>query len=367
MEKGWKILSISIILFIFIVVLLIFLPTYTDEAVEATDLSESREVASIHHHYPRIVEDSAGRNITVYTQVKRIVVLNTDTAEAVRILGCSEKIVGVADGIITRKGYYFPELNATPSVGKWNEPDIETIASLDPDLVVAYVRWPGAELELDLEAFEVPVLRLDFTNQENLKEEIRKLGYLLEEEKRAEEYIEWYTGYEEAVREFVEKEKRRPRVFLEGSKGVEDLSEIGTYANGSASDTLCTLAGGINIAHNLTTPFPHVEAEWVLDEEPDLVIKQRYVRWGWNNSSEPREIRDEIMNRPGWRSIIGEENVYVTSCETLYGLDSIVGLVQWTKLFHPEFKIDPEAVYREYLEMQGLQYPEGMIFIYPEI
>jgi len=369
MIKGCRIWVIGIILFIFIIILLIFLPTYTDETVETVDLSELREAARIYLHYPRTVEDSAGKKITVYTPVRRVIVLNTDCAEAVRILGSGEKIVGVAEGITTKKGYYFPELSATPSVGKWNQPDIETIASLDPDLVIAYVRWPGSELDLDLEAFEIPVLRLDFTNQENLEEEVWKLGHLLDKEgeERAEAYIEWYTGYEEAVKNFVETHDRRPKVFLEQSKGVEDLSEIGTYGNGSASDTLCTLAGGINIAHNLTTAYPHVEAEWVLDKEPDIVIKHRYVSWGWKNSTEPQEIRDELMNRPGWRSIIGEENVRVTSCETLYGLDSVVGLIQWTKLFHPDFNIDSEAVYREYLEMQGIRYPEGMVFIYPEI
>ncbi|MCW7076631.1 MAG: hypothetical protein ACXQS6_00300 [Candidatus Syntropharchaeales archaeon] len=39
----------------------------------------------------------------------------------------------------------------------------------------------------------------------------------------------------------------------------------------------------------------------------------------------------------------------------------------WTKLFHPAFDLDPEAVYAEYLKMQDLEHPEYMIFIYPEI
>ncbi len=341
---------------------------YLGETLEAPDIDGLKEIAWIYLHYPRTVMDSAGRNVTVYAPVKRIVVLNGDCAEAVKILGADERIVGVVKGIKTKKGYYFPELNTTPSVGKWNRPDIEAIVSLDPDLVIGYVKWPGAELDEKLEKFDIPTLRLDFTNQRKLKEEVEKLGYLLDEEEKAEEYIGWYRGYEEVVKEFVEKQDKRPRVFLEQSKDVADLNEIGTYGPGSASDELCMLAGGINIAHNLSTTFPHVEAEWVLKEHPDIVIKHRYVGWGWNNTDEPQGIKDEILSRPGWKDVIGEENVYVTSCEPLYGLDSVVGLIYWTKIFHPAFDLDPEGVYREYLErFLGIEYPEGLVVVYPPV
>jgi len=37
------------------------------------------------------------------------------------------------------------------------------------------------------------------------------------------------------------------------------------------------------------------------------------------------------------------------------------------KLFHPEINLDPVGVYKEYLALLGVQYPEGRTFVFPEL
>ena len=47
--------------------------------------------------YPLTVTDSAGRTVKIEAPVEKIVVLNSDAADAVSILGDVEKIVGSVD------------------------------------------------------------------------------------------------------------------------------------------------------------------------------------------------------------------------------------------------------------------------------
>ena len=46
-------------------------------------------------------------------------------------------------------------------VGRWSEPDYEAVATLHPDLLLAYGRYPGPEAEAKLAAAGIPILRLE--------------------------------------------------------------------------------------------------------------------------------------------------------------------------------------------------------------
>ncbi|MDQ1282321.1 MAG: iron complex transport system substrate-binding protein, partial [Euryarchaeota archaeon] len=47
--------------------------------------------------YPMTFTDSADREVTLQMPVERIIVLSTDAAEAVELLGAGDMIVGVTD------------------------------------------------------------------------------------------------------------------------------------------------------------------------------------------------------------------------------------------------------------------------------
>jgi len=59
--------------------------------------------------YPMTITDSAGREVTIQMPVERIIVLNSDAAEAVTVLGAADKTVGISD-TVKNKAYYFPYL-----------------------------------------------------------------------------------------------------------------------------------------------------------------------------------------------------------------------------------------------------------------
>jgi len=347
-------------------------------SVLALCLSLCTGVALSSDDYPRQISDSAGRAVTIQMPVERIIILNTDGAEAVRLLDASDKVVGVTDSI-TKKSYYFPALQDREVIGTWKEFDYERIGEIAmndsgtivPNIVVIAYTYSDRSygvfaVEEGLAPFEnITVIGLDFYKQETLKDEMSTLGNILDRDEAAQDYCGWCEEREDVVMNAVGG-LDYPRVYIEGSdKG--GLGALSTYGEGSALNDLCRIAGGDNIAKDLTE-YPKVTWEWVIDQNPDVIIKVKSAsELGWSDTSELEDIRDDIVNRPGADNILAIDNdrVYVCYYGMHFGTDSVVGLTYWAKLFHPDVDLDPEDVYEEYLESVGLEYPKGSIFVYP--
>jgi iron complex transport system substrate-binding protein len=116
-----------------------------------------------------------------------------------------------------------------------------------------------------------------------------------------------------------------------------------------------------------------LDSEWILKENPNVIIKSLAPgsgNAGWNSSEQAAEIlKSYIEGRPGWSNLDAVKNnrTHLISTEIAWGPDGIVGDAYYAKWLHPELDIDPEKIYKEYLEQfMGLDYPEGVVLGYPE-
>ncbi|RZN43466.1 MAG: ABC transporter substrate-binding protein [Methanophagales archaeon ANME-1-THS] len=330
----------------------------------------------IYQGYPRTIVDSAGRTVTITRPITRIITLTSDSAECVRTLGEVEKIVGVTETILEGEGgLYFQELKGRPVVGTWKEYDYEKIVAIakgdsdrvTPDLLVVCYAARASEVSERLNPFGIPVVGLDFYIPSSMEAEVEKLGYILDREAEARKFITWRQHKEDAVRRAVAG-LERPRVYLERGAST-DIGELGTYGQGSALNEFCNLAGGANIASELEAQYPKVGWEWVMSQNPAVIIKEEPKTF-IGVSSMAEELRTELMNRPGAGNVsaIRDGRVYILTYKITYGLGNVVGLTYWAQLFHPELDLDPETVYREYLEeFQGMVYPAEIQVVYPEL
>jgi iron complex transport system substrate-binding protein len=66
--------------------------------------------------YSKTIVDSAGRTISIPLPVERIIVLNSDAAEAVVTLGAGDRIVGITEEILGRSSH-LPDLKDKQVVG----------------------------------------------------------------------------------------------------------------------------------------------------------------------------------------------------------------------------------------------------------
>jgi iron complex transport system substrate-binding protein len=310
------------------------------------------------------IEDAEGRTLEVELPVKRLVVLTSDALEVVRAIKAEDLVVGVNAGII-KDPLFWPRLKDRPAVGRWSDPNHELIAELNPDIVISYARRPGTEMEKKLMPLGIKVVRLDFYKISTLEKEVETLGRILKKEKEAKQLTAWYRTKWSSIHDKLKDVNERPNVY------VESYTKYHTTGPGSGGNEMCVLAGGHNIASNFSIPYPQITPEWVLANNPYVIIKAASFSnsYAMIDSRPLRSIRDSIMARPAWDIIqaVQEGKVYVITDCIWTGPRAIIGTSYMAKWFHPDiFKdLHPEKLHREYLEkFQGIKY-EG-VYVYPE-
>ena len=338
--------------------------------------------------YPLTITDSAGREVTFTQPIERLIVTSSDMAEAVVMLGAADKVVGITE-TIKNKGYYFPDLKGKQSVGKWNALDYEMIGeiardgkdTIEPDILVIGYSYPDKSygiygVEKGLEPFEnIKAVALEFNKPENITREIEILGQILGKEEQASDYINWYNQKMDSLRDAVQG-MSLPKVYVEWSSSGGDLSTLGP---GSAFDQVLRAAKGYNIAGSLKEDYPKVDWEWVVTNNPDVIIKRQtqptgHTQIGWESAPSQEaikleSIRNEILARSGASAISAakSDRIYLMDWDIMNGLDQVVGATYLAKVLHPDADLNPEEVYREDLARLGLEYPEGRTMVYPEL
>ena len=320
------------------------------------------------------IVDSADRIVTVKKPVERIITLTQYTAEAIRALGAKDRIVGI-DDYTTTKTTFFPEISKKTSVGSWySGPDIEQILTLEADTVFTYIKYPFPENLEDKLPSSISVIRFDFLRSPTLIDETNKLGYILGETENARKYFEWHNKYTGEIEEIVSgiPEDEKPKVFLPWM-GYTTATSCKTFSGWMA---ICEETGGINIAADFEEYWPEVELEWVIEQNPEVIVGIS-AKGGYNTDDESgmkAEYTNEIIELPGFDHIkaVKANRVHIMSFDVINGHAQPVGLSYMAKWSHPELfeDLDPQAIHQEFIDRfcPGLDFDvyEHGVFVYPK-
>ncbi len=317
--------------------------------------------------------DASGEDVTVSLPIERMAVLNTDFAEAIAVLDERDKVVGVTT---TLTGYtrFFPELSTKTDVGGWYTPDIEAILAVEPDTVCVYAKWPSTEALDEKLPDDINIVRLDFYKAPTQREEMIQLGYLLNKRERADEYIEWHDQYVDEIYDRVAEipDDEKVRVFIDAGGGKEFGRRA--YSTGTGMHDLCVLAGGKNIAEGYVEGYADVETEWILDQNPDVIVGISY-KGGYETDDETkmREHYEEIRALPGFKehvTAVQNDSVFIMSNAFAFAPHYPAPLAVMAKWLYPKRFADfkPEAIHQEYIdEFLGIDFDvyEQGVFVFP--
>lgn len=311
--------------------------------------------------------------VRVPLPVSKIAILNLASAEAIRCVDAEEMVIGVGTSVVEGNNKeFFGELSNRSTVGKWSEPDVESIIQLRPDVVIADLRFPNTEmLEDKLNTSGIVVIRMGFTYPDYFQSEMMALGYILDRKSEAKDLLDFAYKYVDLIEDRVASipAEERPRVYSIYSPS--DFWKTGS--NGSIVDMLCGLAGGMNIAHDLKGGtggmYPTVDPEWVIKEDPEIIFTWSSPGgYSVSNDTEMMNVWESIVESPELSQVSAVKNkkVYLLTTEITSRPRWFVGLAYLAKWFYPDnFEdLDPEAIHKEYLERyQKVKY-QGM-FVYP--
>ena len=337
------------------------------------------------------IVDSADRIVTVKKPVKRLVSSNRFIIETFQTIKVPKDIIVGVSSMVTNPEYepdiLYSEFLDVPTVGYVWSPDVEAILNLYPDVVLipSYQAWCASTLDNAqnvLESAGITVLRLScgagYPTVPLYLEEITKLGYIFDKEEEAEEFLDWYEGILNPIKEKVDviPEEDKPKVYLEASPS----KTYTTLAGGDRHRRYVEAAGG----NNIFEVSGAVDPEAVVARDPDIIVKEAPMsasgfRLDPSDTSEMEKVREEIMSRPELQNVkaVKTGKVYVISTRITWGPGTrssrnFLLALHFTKWFHPDlFKdSDPKAIHQEYLtRFQGLDIDldKKGVFVYPPL
>jgi iron complex transport system substrate-binding protein len=214
----------------------------------------------------------------------RVVSLAPNLTELVFELGFGSNLVGRSSACD-----FPPEVRSLPVVGGFGRPNGEMLESLRPDLVLATdMEKPGL---LDrLNEMGVRNLLLPCESWDQLMQAGLAISEAFDQRVIGEKFIHNMNArrndLEKRVAGFY-KGKPRPLVY------VEVWGDPLTTAGGdSFLNDLIQLAGGTNIAAALRPQYVHVSAEWIIGQNPDVLL----LAYMLPNASSS----ESVVKRPGW-------------------------------------------------------------------
>jgi len=261
----------------------------------------------------RTFVDDLGRKVYLAKPPARVVSLAPSVTESLFAIGLDQEIVGV-----TEYCDYPPEARTKPKVGYAN-PNLESIVALKPDLVLAPREFIRADILAKLEQLKIPIFIMEAEAIEDIPSHIQMLGRMFDRSPVADRVA---TDIRQQISGIRSKVKPLARLRLLYVLNSQPLITVGP---GSFIHHLIELAGGTNVAAQATVPYPRLNMEVVLKEDPEVLLfpvgaaegvseseQQHWRRWTMLTAVKQgrlHTIPSDILNRPGPRIVQGLETL----------------------------------------------------------
>ena len=269
--------------------------------------------------------DGLEREVVLEKPAESVVSLASSNTEILYAVGAGAQVVG-RDSF---SDYPSEALELTDIGGGFSEYDLETIVSLDPDLVLAAeINTP--ELVQSIEDLGITVFYIknptDFTD---LYVTLQDIAMLTGHENETEELIDSLKSRVAAIEEKIAKIKLKPTVFYE--LDATDMAKPYTPGPGTFHNTIIGMAGGTNIGAALDTAWAQISLEELLVQDPDFILLGD-ANWGITPES--------VTEREGWDTLTAvKEGKVLPFDDNLLsrpGPRLVDGLEELAKIFHPD-------------------------------
>lgn len=191
----------------------------------------------------------------------RVVTLAPSLTETVLALGAGATLVGVS------RFDEAADVAALPRVGGFNDPAIETIVALRPQLVVVQKAPANQKPVETLARLGVTVLALPLTTVDDVSQAMRELGRALGRVSNAEALVAALEQTRATMRAAAKARGSRPRVLF-----VYGFAPLVVAGPGAFAHELLEDCGAVNVAAKAPTAYPTYSLEHALRLVPDVII-----------------------------------------------------------------------------------------------
>jgi len=211
-----------------------------------------------------VTYDLDGQNVsvTIPLPVKRVVSMDPSNTQMMFAIGAGNLVV--ADTSYD----WWPE-NATklPKVEMDNgTASVEEVVAMNPDLVLAYGGIQPPQIIDQLENLSIPVLVFQPQNIQQIYQDMLVLGNVTGHQKGA---VNEVNSMKQKIEGVEQKIAPYPKVSVLYMLWPNPIYTVGP---GSFINNILQVAGGINIAQNLSSPYPIISMEQIIYDNPQAII-----------------------------------------------------------------------------------------------
>jgi iron complex transport system substrate-binding protein len=208
-----------------------------------------------------VFTDDTGHSVRLKAPAKRIVAIAPHLAESLYAAGAGDRLVGTVD-----YSDYPPEAKKVRRVGGYSRLDLEAIAALKPDLVLAWQSGNNMSQVDKLKGLGRPVYVWQPNRMDDVAGQLERMGQLAGTEPAAHAAAERFRQRLAALRG-ANANKPKVRVFYQIWKAP--LMTVGGPQIISDAIKLC---GGENVFGHLPQMAPTVSVEAVLEADPEAIV-----------------------------------------------------------------------------------------------
>jgi iron complex transport system substrate-binding protein len=267
-----------------------------------------------------VVRDMEGREIVLARPPQRIVSLVPSATEMIYALGGEDRLVGRTDFCD-----YPPAARAKQSVGGMINPNLETLVTLKPDLVIATSAGNREETFAQLSRLGIPTFLVAADRIADVKELARRLAAL--------------TGREAAVGpliDLVDRRVARVRTAVQGMPRPRVLyvlwpDPLIVPGRTALVTELIAVAGGTSITADDATQYPRYSLEAAVANAPEVIVLA-------NHGSRSGPVAIDRWQRLTSLPAIRNGRIYSVDGNLMhrYGPRMLDGLEQLARAIHPE-------------------------------
>ena len=206
-------------------------------------------------------KDDTGQEIRLKAPAQRIITLAPHAAESLYAAGAGDKLVGTVE-----YSDYPPAAKKVPRVGGYSRIDLEAVAALKPDLVIAWQSGNNMPQVDKLKALGLAVYVSQPNKMADIADQLERLGQLVGTETAANAAAASFRKRLENLQS-ANANKPKVRVFYQIWK-----SPLMTVGGPQIISDAIRLCGGENVFGHLGQMAPSISVEAVLEADPEAII-----------------------------------------------------------------------------------------------
>ena len=230
------------------------------------DATDAKTLLEINDPKEKAAVEAAKKKVAAMNDTPRIIATSPATADICDKLELD--LVGVCSSTVSTIPDRYKDVE---TVGTAMSPDMEIVASLEPDWILSPVSLKS-DLQPKYEAIDTDWAFLNLRSVPGMYRSIQELGEIFDRQEQAQKLVDEFTEFYNEYKQKNEGKDHPKVMILMGLPGSYIIATPNSYVG-----SLVELAGGENVYSDTDQEFLTVNTEDMKTKEPDIILRAAHA------------------------------------------------------------------------------------------